>query len=190
MVLNISDMVECRTGMEEGPLGPFTRLPVLGLRGLAMCACASLLSGCYKYVPTTLESVSPGNAVRTMLSADERLELRSELGLEVTELKGQLVEKSGDRVLLSVRLAAGKYGLGSQPLHQRIELTPAGIMRIDVRQTDPLRTAGLVGAFAGTAALGIAQLFVDREPGSPDGDTPPPDEHFWGGLLRVTVFRW
>ena len=60
--------------------------------------------------------------------------------------------------------------------------------RVEIRQTNPLRTAGVVGVFAGAAATGIAQLFVDREPGSTDIEVPPPNEHILRTLLHVTLF--
>jgi hypothetical protein len=162
----------------------------VSLRGLAICACATVNFGCYKYVPTTLEAVSPGTAIRTVLSADERMELRNTLGLNVTELEGRLIDKTGDRLLLSVRLASGAQVLGSQPLNQRIELAPADIMRLDERKVDGVRTAGLVGAFATVTAFGIAQLFTEGDPGSPDVEPPSPSEQRQRALLRFTVIRW
>jgi len=125
-----------------------------------------------------------------VLSTESQEDLRNTLGLDIRELDGKLIEKSDDSVMISVRLATGPQVLGAQPLHQRIAVTRQGVARVDMQKTDPVKTAGLVGIIAGAVTYGIIQLFEPQDPGSPDVEPPPPDEHLRGVLLRVKVFSW
>lgn len=163
----------------------------VSIRLLALCVCSAALLGCHKYVPATAASVPVGSDVRAILSAETQLDLRDQLGFDIGDLEGTLLEKNGDSLLVSVRLGSGSRVFGSQPFHQRIGVPHAGIARFEVKEVDPLRTVGLIGLFGGAASFGIAQLFITREPGNETPEPRPPDEHIRGAaLLRVKIITW
>lgn len=145
-------------------------------------------TGCYTYAPATLETVPEGARVKALISTEAQLDLERRAGIEVRELEGELVERSGDRILLSVRVPPPPTGLSSgRPLHQRIDLAPRDVLRLDVRKIDGGRTALFAGAVAGFAAILVAIAVSASNPGDPpNGGTPPP-ESVVGWLIGIPV---
>ena len=161
------------------------------LRGLALSAGATLLLGCYKYVPTTLSAVPTGANIRALLSNEAQADLRSRVGLDVELLEGKLLENNGEQVMLSVRSVAAFSVLGStQPLYQRVDVSRQGLVRVDVRQLDQVRTYGLIGLAAGATVLIAAQAFGEGEPGSSPPSNGDPPERIQGVLLRLPLWGW
>ena len=120
---------------------------VLGVAGAA----ASL--GCYTYVPATLDVVPVGTEVRALLSTKTELALRDSLGVDLHPLRGTLVDRQDGRLLLSVRTAVGSRELGSQPLYQRIAVTPQDVLRVEVRRLQRTKTVAFAFAVVGVATL-------------------------------------
>ncbi len=151
-----------------------------------MCALVSL--GCYKYAPATFETIPVGSDVRAMLSTTAQEELRDRTGMNTAEIEGELVEK-GDRVLISVKAAEGSRMLGNDDLYQWIDVPRQGVVRLDVRQVDAVRTGGLVAALAGASVVVLRQAFGGSDPDRPDPGGGP-DDSIVGWVLRFPIFRF
>jgi hypothetical protein len=175
-------------GMETIMLTPSgIRMPA---RWLVLSACLVTSAGCYRYVPTTIDAVTPGDKVRAVLSTEARDNLRSTLGMDVAELEGRLLENNGDAVLLSVPSVRLDNPYGARTLHQNIDVPRQGIVRVDVREVDKFRTYGLIGIGVGAAVFITTRMFTEGEPGSPNGNGGEPPEHITGVLFRVPIIRW
>ncbi len=176
--------------LEETMLPPTSRWNSTTLPGLALCAAAALLLGCYKYVPATLSTVPTGSNIRAVLSTEAQADLRSRVGMDVDLLEGKLLESNDDEVWVSVRSVAASGMLdGTQPLYQRIDVPRQGVVRVDVRRLDRLRTYTLIGVAAGAAVFVAAQAFGEGGPG-PEPPNGGPSDRVQGVLLRLPLRWW
>jgi len=147
--------------------------------GVSCWALAASL-GCYSYVPATLDAVPVGAKLRAVVSTEAELRLRDSLGLDLRALHGTLVERGDTRLLVEVRTGSGSRDFGGQPLYQRIALTPADVLRVDVRRMHRVRT-GLLGAGLVGAAVWVAAAIGILRPGTPDQGGGGPSELRWPG---------
>lgn len=146
-----------------------------------------VMSGCYKYVPATLESVPEGASVRAVISTEAQQRLWREARLELRELDGRLVEQEGERVLFEVRSA--RQG-PARAVYQRVDLPRVDVLRVDVRRPDTPRTVALLGAAAAAATLVLVAALAEQNPGdTPPTNEPPPESRVWP-LVRVPVITW
>ena len=145
------------------------------LRAALGATSAALTLGCYAYVPATLDVVPVGAEVRALLSTDAELALRDSLGVELRPLHGTLVDRQNDRLLLSVRAGVGSRALGSQPLYQRIGVTPRDVVRVDIRRLQRSKTVAVALAIAGAVAFLAVEGIKVLRPGSPGGGGGPPE---------------
>ena len=142
--------------------------------------------GCYRYVPATLDTKPVGSKVQALLSTEGQMLLEERVGIYGQTVTGELLEVSGDSVLLAVRSARASAGIGS--LYQRVDFSRSQILRIDQRQLDAALTGGLIAAAAGGLALILSQVFGDSNP----GQIEPPENGtieriFDGWILRIPV---
>jgi hypothetical protein len=177
-------------GMEGIMLASFVRRQMSTFRWLILSILLVTSLGCYRYVPSTIEAVQTGAHVRAVLSTDAQEDLQSRAGIDLSTLEGKVVEENGDQVVLSVPTVKLASPYGAQSLHQMIDVPRRGIVRVDVRKLDKLRTYGLIGIGAGVAAFITAQAFGEGDPASPDGTNGDPPEHIQGILFWVPVIRW
>lgn len=148
-------------------------------------------AACYTYAPATLETVPEGARVKALISTEAQLDLERRAGIEARELEGELVERSDERILLSVRVPPPPTGLSSgRPLRQRIDLAPRDVLRVDVRKVDGARTALFAGGVAGFAAILIAVAVSASNPGDPPNGGPPPPESVVGWLIGIPVVEF
>ncbi len=145
------------------------------LRAALGAAGAALTLGCYAYVPATLDVVPVGAEVRALLSTDAELALRDSLGVQLRPLHGTLVDRQNDRLLLSVRAGVGSRALGSQPLYQRIGVTPRDLVRVDIRRLQRSKTVAVAIAIAGAATFLAVEGIKVLRPGSSGGGGGPPE---------------
>ncbi len=153
-----------------------------------MLACSALAAslGCYKYVPATLDTTPVGSKVQALLSTEGQMLLEERVRINGRTVTGELLEVSGDSVLLAVRSARASAGIGS--LYQRVDFPRSQILRIDQRRLDAARTTGLVAVAAGGLALILSQVFGDSNPGQIEpGDGGLVDRIFDGWILRIPV---
>ncbi len=156
------------------------------VRQMLACSALAVSLGCYKYVPGALDTTPVGSKVQALLSTEGQMLLEERVGIYGRTVTGELLEVSGDSVLLAVRSARASAGIGS--LYQRVDFSRSQILRIDQRQLDAARTTGLIAVAAGGLALILSQVFGDSNPGQlepPDGGQV--DRIFDGWILRIPV---
>ncbi len=156
------------------------------VRQMLACSALAVSLGCYKYVPATLDTTPVGSKVHALLSTEAQMLLEERVGISGQTVTGELLEVSGDSVLLAVRSARASAGIGS--LHQRVYFSRSQILRIDQRRLDAALTSGLIAAAAGGLALILSQVLGDSNP----GQVEPPDDGtieriFDGWILRIPV---
>src|SRR2546428_697016 len=93
--------------------------------------------------------------------------LPDSLGLDLRALSGTRVERQDTRLLFQVRTASGSPAFGSQPLYQRIAVSPQDVLRVDVRRMNGVRTGVLATAIAGAVVIAAAEAFGWLRPGTP-----------------------
>jgi hypothetical protein len=142
-------------------------------------------SGCYKYIPAELDQVPLDAHVNMMLSTEGQIDLRERAGIDRRELRGILVERSADAVLIAVQSTSAFPGEG--PLYQRLDVRKRDVLRLDERVLDKPKVAGLIiGSVAAT--LGAILLITgEGGPGSRPGPGPDPPEHVTGWRFTLPV---
>ncbi len=156
------------------------------VRRMLACSALAVSLGCYKYVPATLDTTPVGSKVQALLSTEGQILLEERVGIYGQTVTGELLEVSGDSVLLAVRSTRASAGIGS--LYQRVDFSRSQILRIDQRQLDAARTTGLIAVAAGGLVLILSQVFGESNP----GQIEPPDDGtieriFDGWVLRIPV---
>ena len=153
-----------------------------------MLACSALAAslGCYKYVPATLDTTPVGSKVQAMLSTEGQMFLEERVGISGRTVTGELLEVSGDSVLLAVRSARASAGIGS--LYQHIDFSRSQILRIDQRRLDAALTGGLIAVAAGGLALILSQVIGDPNPGQVEQPNDGTIERIFDGwILRIPI---
>jgi hypothetical protein len=137
-----------------------------------------VVSGCYRYVPTTIDAVPVGARVRALLSTETQLVLHDSLGLDFRGLNGTVVGRQDDRVLFQVRTASGSSAFGARPLYQRIAVSPQDVRRVDVRRVHGFKTGALVAAIAAAATIMTIEAWAGRNSGRPESPNGGPSERY------------
>lgn len=127
------------------------------------------LCGCYSYAMTPLESATPGERVRARVSAVEAERLSEILGREDRLLEGRVVSTGGGGLLLDVSSAVTTAGTAVQWMNQRVEVTPAALLELEVRRLDPWRTAGAAALVGGAIGFAAVRAFDAVGSGSSEG---------------------
>ncbi|HXF94832.1 MAG TPA: hypothetical protein VNI61_01900 [Gemmatimonadales bacterium] len=154
----------------------------------AWCAVALALTACYTYRPATIDTLPLGAEIRGLLATEARLTLEDSLGLGLADLRGTLVARSGDSLLVSIRSVDAGSTREGRPLYQRVALARRDVLRVDVKRLDRRRTFAVAAIVAGAAAVLLIREFRSN-PGEPPCCGPPPPESppAWG--LRVPLPR-
>ncbi len=130
---------------------------------------------CYTYAPATIETVPLGASVQGLLSTEAQLALRDSLGIGLGPIRGTLLERNGDRVLMAVRSVGTGPAPGAQTLYQRIEVAQRDVLRVDVRRIDKARTVLLATGALLVATAIVVEGFGGGFFGGDDGGGGPPE---------------
>jgi hypothetical protein len=140
---------------------------------IALCS-----TGCYSYARTELSSVPNGSQVRARISTDQAARIEPLLGrTDLRVLDAVLLQSTGDTVLLEVPAASRTItGGGIQVLHQRVTVSRAGILDLELKKLNRGRTA-LITVGGGTLLIVAAIDALNIGPGreSPPGGGDGPD---------------
>ena len=159
------------------------RRSIIGMLALMVCA------GCYKYAPSTLESVEPSNKVKLLLSTEGEIALAEKTGIRTRELTGEIVEMDDQRLLVEVAGEEVDAEFGGGKLNQRVEIPREHVLRIDAREPDPARTGLLVAVSAGGVAA-LVTFGVSSGSSGGNGTTPPgPDERRASWIFLLPSIR-
>jgi len=121
---------------------------------ILVLACGTLL-GCYSYTPVPIETVHPGITVRARLTREAQDRLPDRVRGDKEMLEGELVDRAGGALTLSVPMAVRRQGFYAEDLHERVVLAPADVVDVERRTLDRRRTYALTGV-VGAAVLGVA----------------------------------
>ena len=157
----------------------------MSLRPLFMIIAVAGTSACYKYVPASLDQVPLDAHVNIMLSTEGQLDLRERVGIDRRELRGILVERGTDGVLVAVPSTSAFPGEG--PLYQRLDVRRRDVLRVDERVFDKAAVAGLVVLSVGAALGSILLIAGDGGPGERPGPGPDPPEHVGGWRFHLPI---
>lgn len=155
------------------------------VRQMLACSALTVSLGCYKYVPATLDTTPVGSKVQALLSTEGQIFLEERVGIYGRTVTGELLELSGDSVLLAVPSARASAGIGS--LYQRVYFSRSQILRIDQRRPDAARTTGLIAVAAGGLVLILSQVFGESNPGQIEPIDGGTDRIANGWILRIPV---
>jgi hypothetical protein len=90
-------------------------------------------------------------------------------------VRGTLVDREGDRVLLAVRSDDGDRRAQPRALYQRVALAQRDVLQIGVKRLQKGRTVGLIATLAVAATVLTIRAVKRGNPGtpSPPGGGPP-----------------
>jgi len=154
------------------------------LRAAVLAVSAASLVGCYTYAPVSIETVSPGETVRALLTPEARERLPVQVRGDDGMLEGRLLERDDGEVTLFVPTSVRQQGFFAEDLRERIMLSSADVLEVERRQLDRPRTYALVGV-AGVAVVAIAIETLSGKTGGNtiDHTTPGPS------ASRIPLFR-
>lgn len=133
-----------------------------------MAVLASLVTGCYTYVPSSLAEVTPEQDVRLRLGALEAERLQEFARDGGRAIEGQVLSQDGDSVLVRVESHSELRGVRVETLYQRIHVARPAVVDVERRELDKGRTYLLTGA----AVAAMTLVAIDRLQGG-GSDAPP-----------------
>lgn len=141
----------------------------------AALAMLPMFGGCYSYVQASAETVTPPAAVRAHLSSDGAAGIAEVLGESRSVLDGELTGVTPEGIFMLVPAASVRRGTRTEALSQELLIPRGGIVALQLRMLDRMRTAGLVAAAVGTVGVILYRtLSGDRggDPSPPGGGGP------------------
>ena len=145
--------------------------------------------GCYSYSATSIGDLAPGDEIRARLSPEEFDKVREHLPGGDRVLEGNLVEVTGQSVMLEVPVSQMMQGMRVGSLNQRLDVPLSGITEVELRTLDRPRTYG-IAAVAGVV-LGYVvwdQLISDTRRGEPHEPPPPPEDR--RTVIKIPLIVW
>jgi hypothetical protein len=149
------------------------------LRHLIVALVLGMTSGCYRYVPTEVALVPPGQDVRllvTRFGASQLAEVSSNGG-QSGSINGKMQGVEGDAILISVPVGERREGFMTVNMTQTIRVPMGEVLDVDRRELDKVGTGFLVGAVA-AAGTGIILGIIEAFGGANPIDEPGPIEEF------------
>lgn len=139
-------------------------------RVFLLAAGALLTTGCFSYRPTTLEAVSPGEAIRVRISPEQADRLVDVRLTDERLVDGILVSNGGQGLLLDTTVGVSDPTRGSRALTQRITIPASEVREVETRRINWFRTGALGAAVAvGTGVVIAAALAGGGGDGDPGG---------------------
>ncbi len=134
-------------------------------------AAALAASGCYAYLPSSPQELVPGEAVRLRLSAQEAMRYADLRLADPRSMEGTYLERSDDQLMIEATVSPSDRERGTQFLVQRVTVPLTGILDVERKRLDNVRTGLVVG---GGAAL-VAAFIVGNATGWGSDSERPPD---------------
>ena len=117
-------------------------LPVLG-------------AGCFKYIPSELDALPPGENVRVYVTRNVVNSIEEVTRTNDPVLKGQIVRRQADNLFLRVPVATRQVGFHSAEIGQDVEIPVGDIIQVERRQFDRIGTGALLTGTLGAAGVVI-----------------------------------
>ncbi len=137
------------------------------------------LSGCYTYVPHQISELPRGAVVSAEITDEGRVALVPQMGSEVGQLEGQVLQQSDSVLRLTVSEVRFISGLSNHWQGQEVTLRPQDVKSLSQRTYSKQRSVFAAIAIGGLIALAIGgAIFTGLFSGdsNPDkgGGGPPP----------------
>ncbi len=157
-------------------------------KSILLVGALAATTGCYSYIPSSVEDVSPGTPVRIRLTAVEAGRLVDQRLTNARLLTGTLVQGDGEQLLVDTSVGHNDAERGMRSVVQRVAVPAHEVLEMERRQLDKGRTGLVVGA--GTVALGVVIALQSRG-GSGSTDTPGggTQESRRVPILSLRIFR-
>jgi hypothetical protein len=143
-------------------------------------------SGCYSYMPASLENIEPGQAVRVRLTPEEADRLQSVRQTDSRVMDGVVVNRSAGELLVETPVGRLDPMGGTRVLVQRIDIPLGEIRDIERRQRDRFKTGVAIGGVALVVGVGVVAALQGGS-GRRTGEDPGPDESRSPVMIRVPV---
>ncbi|GMV05107.1 MAG: hypothetical protein AMXMBFR53_13870 [Gemmatimonadota bacterium] len=140
-------------------------------------------SGCYKYIPSSAMEVAPGQTVRVRLSAAEAARYQDLRLADSRLLDGTVVDRTGGDLVVEATVGANDPTRGTRALVQQVSVPLAGVLGVDLKELDKVKTGLLVGG-GGAVLLAVILKAGDALGGEDPGGNDVPEAR------RVPLFRF
>jgi hypothetical protein len=123
------------------------------------------MSGCYRYIPTDLAAVPPGENVRVYVSRAVLLDLEEAIPMEGPVVRGRISRQEGGQMFLRVPVSNRQVGFHSEQIDQEVQIPLLEISQIERRELDRVATVAMIGgavAAAATVLFVIMDAFADE----------------------------
>jgi len=156
-------------------------------KGLLLIGVLAATTGCYAYVPSSVDEIAPGTPVRVRLTAAEAGRLVDQRLTDARLLAGTLVQHDGEQLLVDTSVGRNDAERGLRSVVQRVSVPRRDVLEVERRQLDKGRTGIVVGA--GAVALGVVIALQARGgQGTPDGPGGGTQESRRLPILSFRVF--
>lgn len=154
------------------------RLRTVGRRVLA--ASIVLAGGCFSYAPARPGEIMPGQDVRVTVEQSLALRYAEALGSTDRTWEGRVEASDGGSLLIAVPTSMYERRGSSQVLSQRIRVSAAEMLAVEVRTFDWSRTGVVIGLGSIAVAVAIVRGWAGLGGGG-DGPGGPDRDQLWRG---------
>ncbi len=140
-------------------------------------------SGCFAYLPSSPQELAPGEGVRLRLSAEEAMKYADLRLADPRSLEGKFVDRSDSELMVEATVGTSDRARGTQLLVQRVTVPLTGIVDVEKKRLDTLRTGLLAG---GGAAVVAAVMFRNALGYGSEGERPPDNPE----ARRIPILRF
>lgn len=135
-----------------------------------------LVTGCYNYLPLESPAPASGTRVAADLTAAGSLEMASQIGLGVTSLRGKVIGRDPDALVLAITSALGRHEEETTWNGEQVRIPLAMVARVRERKF-ALGKSLLFGGVVGGGLLGAVKAFTGNDnaggiSGGPGGPGP------------------
>ena len=152
--------------------------PIVRRKAAAMATllCGSLMAGCYAFVPSESSLIAPGRQIALDLNDLGRLNLSSQIGGDVMQLSGLLVQQSATAFTVKTMHVTYLNGRTSEWSGEPVTVGQEYVRGVYRQAISPAKTVGAVAAAVAIAAGIIAGqgLSGNGNAGSGGKNPPPP----------------
>ena len=134
--------------------------------GVVLAVVVSSASGCFRYTPTQIDAVPPGENVRIYVNRNVVESLGEVSSITEPVLRGRVMRRDATELFLRIPVATRQVGFHSEELGQDVNVRLSDIIAVEQRRLDRIGTGALVAGTAGAAAVVlfvIMEAFGERE---------------------------